>query len=218
MIELIPSVLVTSREEFETKLRQVEHECKTIHVDILDGSLFPNTTWFDARSVGNMRTDVQYEIHLMVENPLPIVEAWKRHVAQLVRAIVHAEMHRPLGVILNHLIDDWQLETGVAINPETPLHEIEGVLHQIHQLTIMGVHPGSSGQPFEGDYILEKILQAHRHRPELPIEIDGGVTTENIKSLAEAGATRICAASLLFGAEHPSLKLKELQETLSTFS
>lgn len=216
MIELIPSLLVDSQEEFERKLRQVEGGAATVHVDILDGTLFPHTTWFDARTVGNMRTDVKYELHLMVENPLPIVEEWKRHVQGLIRAIVHAEIKRPVGAVHSVLRDELKLETGIAVNPETPLHEIEELLHTIDHLTIMGVHPGSSGQAFEGDYILEKIRQAHRHRSDLPIEIDGGVTKENLPSLIEAGATRICAASLLFNAANPEEELHHLQKQLST--
>ena len=58
MIEIIPSLLVDSKAEFERKLRLVEHDCETIHVDILDGTLFPNTTWFDASAVGAMATQL----------------------------------------------------------------------------------------------------------------------------------------------------------------
>ncbi len=210
MIEIIPSLLVESKEEFERRLRLVENDCKTVHVDILDGTLFPQTNWFDARAVGGMRTKVKYELHLMVENPLPIIEEWKKEVKQTRRAIVHSEMHRPIGAVISHIRDFLKLESGVAINPETPMSELHEVLHEIHQLTIMGVHPGSSGQAFEGDYILEKIREAHAHRKNLPIEIDGGVTEKLLPRLVEAGATRICAASLLFQARDPQAMLKKL--------
>ena len=76
MIEIIPSLLVESRDEFERRLRLVEHDCEMVHVDILDGSLFGNTNWFDAKQVGALRTPVVFELHLMVENPLPIIAAW----------------------------------------------------------------------------------------------------------------------------------------------
>ena len=218
MIEIIPSLLVESKDEFERRLRLVEDECQTVHVDILDGTLFPQTTWFDARAVSSMCTKVKYELHLMVENPLPIIEEWKKNVEQTFRAIVHSEMKRPIGAVVSHILDYLKLEAGVAINPETPLSEMHEVLHQIHQLTIMGVHPGSSGQSFEGDYILKKIMEAHHHRPELQIEIDGGVTQALIPSLAKAGATRICAASLLFEDLDPLKALQGLRKTLSTTS
>jgi ribulose-phosphate 3-epimerase len=214
MTELIPSLLVESKTEFERKLRLVEHACKTVHVDILDGTLFPNTTWFDAASVGAMATNVRYELHLMVENPLPIIEDWKRHVKQTQRAIVHSEMHRPIGAVISHIRDMLQLEAGVALNPETPFSEAHEVLHELDQLTVMGVHPGQSGQAFLGDYLLEKIAEIRNHAPNLPIEIDGGVTRELLPRLIKAGARRICAASLVFDAKDPAAALQEIASVL----
>lgn len=212
MIEIIPSLLVESAAEFERRLRLVENDCETVHVDILDGSMFGNTSWHDARAVAAMRTHVKYELHLMVENPLPIIEAWHEHVKNTRRAIVHAEITRPFGTVLEHIREMMKLEGGIAINPETPLEDVENVLHQVEQLLIMGVHPGQSGRPFDGAYLLEKIRAARKHRPDLAIEVDGGVTAELLPSLALAGATRICVASAIFSASHPQEALKALQK------
>lgn len=212
MIEIIPSLLVESAAEFERRLRLVENDCETVHVDVLDGSMFGNTSWHDARAISAMRTGVKYELHLMVENPLPIIEAWHEHVKNTSRAIVHAEISRPFGAVLEHVRDFLKLEGGVAINPETPLKDIENVLHRIDQLLVMGAHPGASGRPFEGESILEKIRAARNHRADLAIEIDGGVTPELVGPLAKAGVTRVCAASLLFGSPDPAATLKRLRE------
>jgi len=212
MIEIIPSLLVESAAEFERRLRLVEHDCETVHVDILDGSMFGNTSWHDARAVAAMRTNVRYELHLMVENPLPIIEAWHEHVKNTRRAIVHAEITRPFGTVLEHVREFLKLEGGIAINPETPLEDVENVLHYVEQLLVMGVHPGQSGKPFGGEYILDKIRAARNHRQDLAIEIDGGVTPELLPSLAEAGATRVCAASAIFSASDPLGALKTLQK------
>lgn len=214
MIEIIPSLLVESRNEFEKKLRLIENEVTTIHVDVLDGSLFDNTTWFDAKSVGAMRTNVKYELHLMVNNPLPIIKSWKKYVETLFRAVIHAEIERPMGVVLSQIKEYLQLETGVAIDPETPLNAIESVLHSIDQLTIMGVHPGYSGQKFNGEHIYNKIIQAKKHCPNLPIEIDGGVTKETLNRIIKSGATRICTASLIFRNPDPLLKLRSLKNMI----
>jgi len=214
MTQIVPAFLVESEKEFDKKLRLVEQDCALIQVDVLDGTLFPHVSWFDAVSVGQMNTDANMELHLMVENPLPIVETWKKQVPTFTRAIVSAEMHRPLGAVVASIKDILHLEVGVAINPETPLKEIEEVLHSIDVLLIMGVHPGKMGQPFEGDYILDKIREAKHHRPDLIIEIDGGVTKELIPKLIEAGADRLVSGSLLFQSEHPTNTLHELQSLL----
>jgi ribulose-phosphate 3-epimerase len=220
MIEFVPTLLVESAEEFEKKLRAVENECRFIQIDVLDGTLFPNTTWWDPVSIGALRTKVNIEAHLMVENPIPIIEVFKTHVPAFSCAIVSAEMHRPLGAVVVHIKDILGVKVGVAINPETPLHEIEEVIHQIDQLTIMGVHPGSQGQTFGDDQhigdsnaIFEKIAQARNHRNDLTIEIDGGVTDELVKPLMKAGVTKICVGSLLFRSKNPGDKLKELSSS-----
>jgi ribulose-phosphate 3-epimerase len=225
MIEIVPALLVESADQFEQNLRAVENACRLIQVDVLDGTLFPNTTWWNPVSIGALRTNVQMEVHLMVENPIPIVSAFKQYVPTFARAIVSAEMHRPLGAVVGHIKDILGIKVGVAINPETPLHEIEEVLHQIDQLTLMGVHPGFQEQTFGDDLhmddpeaIFEKIAQARNHRGDLPIEIDGGVTDELVGPLIKAGVTKICVGSLIFRSKNPGDKLKELCAISSSLS
>lgn len=211
MIEIIPAILVESENEFEKNLRAVENECEFVQVDVLDGTLFENTTWFDPTAIGVLKTNVKIEAHLMVENPIPIVEAFKQSVPTFTRAIVSAEMHRPLGVVVGYIKDILGLEIGVAINPETPIHEVEEVLHRIDQLTIMGVRPGKQGQVFQ-EFVIDKITKAHEHRKDLIIEVDGGITQELIKPLIKAGANHLCIGSMIFRSADPAVKLKELNE------
>jgi len=71
-IEIVPAILVDSQAEFEKRLKLVENEVETVQIDILDGSKFDSTSWFDAEAVGTHKTPVQFELHLMVENPLPM--------------------------------------------------------------------------------------------------------------------------------------------------
>lgn len=210
MATIVPALLVESQGEFEHKLRLVEGVVDLIQVDVLDGSLFSNTCWYDPERIGALQTHVKMELHMMVENPLPIIEAWQKYVPTFCRAIVHAEAHRPTGTITGYIKDDLGLEVGVAINPETPLKEIESIIHLVDQLTVLGVHPGKSGQTFEGDYILEKIQHTKRHRPDLIVEIDGGVTDDLLETLVKAGTDRICAASLIFNDPDPTKKLQTL--------
>ncbi len=215
MTQIIPALLVESQEEFEQKLRLVEGKVKRIQVDVLDGSLFGHTSWHDAERAGAIKTDVEIELHLMVENPIPIVEQWQKHVPTFKRAIIHSEIHRPNGAVTGFIKDELGLEAGIAVNPQTPLKEIEDVIHSVDSVTIMGVHPGASGQSFEGDHILDKIRQARHHRDDLEIEIDGGVTDELIQPLIDAGATQICTASLIFKSDDPSKKLTSIITSLN---
>jgi len=214
MSQIVPAFLVESEQQFEKQLREIENDCSLIQIDVLDGTLFPHISWFDPVAIGALSTNVEMELHLMVENPIPIIEAFQKHVPNMKRAIVSAEMHRPIGAVTSHIKDILGLEVGVAVSPETPLKEIEEVLHSIDQLTVMGIHPGSMGQPFEGDIILDKIKQARHHRPDLKIELDGGVTEILIPTLINAGVDRIISGSGIFHSEHPNETLKHLQSIL----
>jgi ribulose-phosphate 3-epimerase len=224
MTQIVPALLVQNQESFETQLRAVEGHCQRIQVDILDNTLFPNETWNDPEAVGAMNPNVEIELHLMVENPIPIVEQWKAHVPSFKRAIVHAEMHRQLGSVTSYIKDVLKLEVGVAVNPETPLSAIENVIHDIDQLTIMSVHPGFQGQTFgdeehmgDKEAIFEKIRRAKQHRPDLPLEIDGGLTEELIKPLMEAGITLLGAGSIISKHPNPAQQLKHLNELVKTY-
>jgi pentose-5-phosphate-3-epimerase len=76
----------------------------------------------------------------------------------------------------------------------------------------MGVHPGASGKPFVGDYVLDKVRAACNHRPGLAIELDGGVTLDRVPSIVGAGTTRLCAASAIFADPDPAAALRRLKD------
>ncbi len=218
MIEIVPTILAESQREFEEKLRAVEKQAKIVHVDIMDGTLVPFTNWFDARAVGAMETPVQFEMHLMVSNPLPIIAQWAAAVPHLFRAIFHAELERPLNKIAESIRQDFRLEAGLALNPETPLDEIHAVLGDIQLLLFLGVHPGRSGQTFEGDYILEKIREARLRAPRLAMGVDGGITPENLPDFVQAGVSHVCTGSAVFASERPAESIEKLQKEAEKMS
>lgn len=211
MIEIIPSILVESAKEFERRLRLVDGHVKTVHVDILDGTSFPHTSWHDAQMIGDINTPVVYEIHLMVENPLPIIAEWVKHVRNVRRAIIHAELDRPIGLVLEEIKQIHKLEAGLAFNPETTIKDKLNKEFNLDAILVMGIHPGSSGQTFLGEPILERIRRLRTDFPTLPIGCDGGVNQETAGQIIAAGCTRLVAASAIFEAADPLQALKDLQ-------
>lgn len=214
MIELIPTILANSKNEFEEKLRVEEKLASTIQIDILDGTAFPVTNWHDAEAVAQMVTPAAFELHLMVNNPLPIIAKWTSKVPNVKRAIIHAEIERPLGKIIEEIHENFLIEAGVAVNPETPIEEIHEVLPDLDVLMVMGVRPGKSGQFFEGDYILEKIREAKNRTQKIIIEVDGGVTLELIPSLLKAGVSRFALNSAIFKDNQPENAWRLFQQAL----
>lgn len=216
MLEIIPAILVDSKEEFLHRLRLVEKEVETVQVDVLDGSMFNATSWFNAEEVGKIDTKLKFELHLMIENPLPIIEEWNKHVPGFVRAIIHAEISRPLGAIINAVKVNLKKEVGIAINPATPLEAIDHHLHTLDEVLIMSVEPGASGREFAGSIVEEKLAQAKHHAPNIVRGIDGAVNLERIHSLLKHGAERFCVGSAIFSADDPVSALRDLQKTIST--
>jgi ribulose-phosphate 3-epimerase len=161
-----------------------------------------------------MATSAAYELHLMVSNPLPIIAEWVAKVPNVKRAIIHAEIERPLGKILEEIHITHLIEAGVAINPETPVEEIHALLPSLDVLMMMSVHPGQTGQRFEGEYIIEKIRNAKSRAPGLEIEVDGGITAELIPTLQAAGAMRFAVNSAIFAAENREAAWRQLTTAL----
>ncbi|KKW35968.1 MAG: hypothetical protein UY81_C0035G0007 [Candidatus Giovannonibacteria bacterium GW2011_GWA2_53_7] len=220
MNEIIPAILVESEAEFERRLRLVEHDVTTVQVDVLDGTKFGHVSYHDARAIGSMKTNVAFELHLMVENPLAVVEAWKEHVPTLTRAIFHAELDRSHEPII-HRLKDMKLEIGMALNPETPVNEAHHDLESLDELLLMSVHPGASGQglgdPQHGigsDEIFAKIASIHAKYPNLLLGCDGGVDPATISRFKTSGITRFYVGSAIFNASNPLEALHTLQNAV----
>jgi ribulose-phosphate 3-epimerase len=166
----------------------------------MDGHFVPNLT-IGPGLIATLRktTSLPFDVHLMIENPEKYIDAFAK--AGSDRITVHVEtsihLHRTVA-----MIRERGLRAGVSLNPATPLVQIEPILPDIDLLLIMTVNPGFGGQKFiEGS--LSRIRQAQEMiraiAPDVLLEVDGGVTLKNIRSIADAGADILVAGSAIFG-------------------
>ncbi len=201
---ITPSILAKNEQECREKLFHPGLHRKNLrfHIDILDGTLFNATSWADPEMIGSWPDLPEIEIHIMSENPFLHVVAWHKYVASLRRVILHQEIARPLGTILEQ-VEILKLDRTVALNPETPIEHLEKYQKHIDEVLLMSVHPGASGQAFLGEPILAKIRRTRVLFPNLDIALDGGVTRDNIGSLAETGANRCVCGAALWQHPHP---------------
>ncbi|MFD2646509.1 ribulose-phosphate 3-epimerase [Devosia albogilva] len=169
-----------------------------IHVDIMDGHFVPNIS-FGPAVMASVRqvTQKPFDVHLMVAPVDPYIAAFAKAGADVIT--VHAEagphLHRTLQAIRAE-----GKNAGVAINPGTPVSAVEAVLDDIDLLLVMSVNPGFGGQAFIPG-TLDKLRQARAlvgNRP-IEIEVDGGITADNARAVADAGATVFVAGSSVFG-------------------
>jgi ribulose-phosphate 3-epimerase len=171
------------------------------HLDVMDGRFVPNIS-FGPMIIEFIRkaTTKVCDVHLMIEEPEKYAEQFKKAGADILT--VHIEACRHLHRNLQQ-IKGLGMKAGIALNPHTPVSLLKDVLADTDLVCLMSVNPGFGGQVFIPQ-TLQKIRELRNMIDEqgLPtlIEIDGGVTLENARSIVEAGAHVLVAGSTVFKA------------------
>lgn len=197
MHELIPAILAKDADTFRERLSLMEGLVQTIQLDCMDGSFVENRTWHEATPINST---LEIELHLMVSDPLAVIEDWKR-VKNVVRALWHIEIptdHKKMITRCREL--GW--ECGLALSPEAPIERLSNFADEIDEVLVLGVNPGWSRQTLIPS-TMEKVRELTRRYPDLIIGFDGGITHKNTPLLIEAGVDRFCEASAIFDAPDP---------------
>lgn len=177
-----------------------------IQVDVMDGHFVPNLT-FGAPVIKCLKTKIPFDIHLMVSNPAERLKEFFA-VPNVKNITFHAEAvakEKDRMKIIQD-IHTAGIGAGIAINPATPVSEIENVLSVIDLVLVMSVVPGFSGQMFRPE-VLEKVQELRKRYPDLMVQMDGGVDGTNAQKCREAGATNLVSASYIF---HSSDRAKSI--------
>lgn len=197
---LSPSILSADFSRLGDEIRAVEKAgVDWIHVDVIDGHFAPNLTMgpFIVETCKRV-TNLPLDVHLMIDNPDQFVETFAKAGAGCIS--VHLEGNPNIFRTLQE-VRSLGVKTGLVLNPGTPVDASEAVLHLVDYVLMMSVNPGYSGQIFQ-PVTFERVKQMRalldKINPAAAIEVDGGVTAENIKSLHEAGATIFVAATAIF--------------------
>jgi len=197
---IAPSILSADFGRLAEEIGAVEKAgADWIHIDVMDGHFVPNLT-IGPLVVNSLRpvTKLPFDCHLMVEAPERFVEAFASAGADIIT--VHAEATIHLHRLISQ-IKGLGKKAGVSLNPATPLVAVETILPEIDLLLIMAVNPGFGGQTFI-PLMAEKIAAARRlidsRAPHVLLEVDGGITVENINAIAASGAQVFVAGATVF--------------------
>jgi len=187
---IIPAIIARTQKELDEHLSKVEGFSELVQLDIMDGIFVPNNSLdFDFDVTGR---NIIFEAHLMITNPMGWIEKnwWK-----VDTIIVHFESCEKPEDIIRYVKNKGKI-IGFAINPETVVHKVRPYLDEIDQLLIMTVNPGFYGSKFLPE-TLSKISEARKIKPDLDIEVDGGVTPDTIKLINDAGANMFISGSYI---------------------
>ena len=215
MIKLAPSILSADFSQLQESVREVEYAgCEYLHIDLMDGHFVPNIT-FGAVVFEKLRkkSNMIFDCHLMIEQPDLYLEDFSRAGADIIT--VHQEACIHLNRTIHH-IKELGCKAGVAINPATPLETLEYVLQDIDMVLIMSVNPGFGGQKFIPQSIdkikkLKQMIDSKNYT--VDIQVDGGVTVDNIHDIVKAGANILVAGSAIFGKENIQKAVSDLRDS-----
>ena len=197
---LSPSILAADCARLGEEISQVQQAgAAYLHIDVMDGMFVPALS-FGTCVVSSLRksTDITFDVHLMVQEPIRYVEDFAAGGADIIT--VHLEACSDVEKTLRR-IRELGKKAGLSIKPGTPVEKAAPWLPMIDMLLIMTVEPGFGGQkyiPASTDRIREAARMIAGQGLSVDVEVDGGITRENLSLVLDAGANVIVAGSAVF--------------------
>ena len=214
MVEIVPSILSADFARLGEEIEAVERAgARLLHLDVMDGHFVPNLTIGPpvVKSV-RRRTKLTLDVHLMITDPdkyAPVfIEAGADQVS------VHQEVCPHLDRTIR-MIQAEGARAGVVLNPATPVSTLDEVLDIVDFVLIMSVNPGFEAQRFIPN-ALNKVRALDQRRQDrglqYAIEIDGGVSTDNLGDIVRAGCDWVVAGSSIFLSGDPGSTVTRMQQ------
>lgn len=218
-IKIAPSILSADFSNMGEAVKLMERSgADMIHCDVMDGSFVEPIT-FGGQMVKNIRplTKLPLDVHLMIEHPKTQIKFFAESGADII-TVHYGACEKISPTYLKEtleLIKSYGVKCGAVVNPDVPVEKIFPVFPICDMVLLMSVFPGYGGQKYI-PAVTDKIIKAREYakfigRPDMDIEIDGGVTLDNAQAIRAAGANVLVAGSAVFGAEDKAKAVKTLK-------
>jgi ribulose-phosphate 3-epimerase len=211
-VTVAPSILSANFAKLGEEVRMIEEAgAEILHIDVMDGHFVPNITIGPA-VVESLRkvSSLEFDVHLMIENPERYVEAFAKAGADNIT--VHIEATKHIHRLVQK-IKSLDVNVGVALNPATPLEFLTYILQELDMVLLMTVNPGFGGQKFI-QTVLPKVVALSgilsEINPRCKIEVDGGINIDTARLASRAGAEILVAGAAVFAASDPCKALCDI--------
>ena len=210
MTKVSISILDCDFENITSEIKKInDNKIDLIHIDIMDGKFVNNQTekLFNLNKISSL-TNLKYDIHMMVEEPLEKIDEYIKYEPEIIS--IHIEKNSNLIDCIRK-IKSYNINAGVAINPDTNISELYDILELIDLVLIMSVHPGKGGQKFISKTIDKvKDINNKKNKNNFIISVDGGVNDTNSKDLINSGADLLVSGSYLVKSDNLNNSIKSL--------
>lgn len=201
MVKIAPSILSADFSKLgEEVIKLHDAGADFIHIDVMDGEFVPNISFGMPviKAVRN-KTDKVFDVHLMINNPQRYIDDFIEAGADIITLHYESEKHLDRAI---QYIKSKGVKAAVALNPATPTVVLKNIIGSLDMVLIMSVNPGFGGQSFI-PYSLDKIREVKQmaieaNNEDILIQVDGGIDSNNVKDVVEAGANVIVAGSAVF--------------------